>query len=82
MVCYHCFWTKRKTIWAKRAQVLEKGLLLFYVTCIRPLTEYACQVHHNALPNYLSEDLERLQRRALRILYADISYALALEKSG
>ena len=66
----------------KRAQVLEKDLLLFYITCIRLLTEYACQVYHNALANYLSEDLERLPRRALRILYADISYAQALEKSG
>ena len=44
----------------KRAQVLEKDLLLFYITCIRPLTEHVCQVYHNALPNYLSEDLERL----------------------
>ena len=66
----------------KRAQILDKDLLLFYITCIRPLTESACQVYHNALPEYLSEDLERLQRRALRILYTDISYAQVLEKSG
>ena len=38
----------------------EKDLLLFYITFIRPLTEYAYQVYHNALPNNLSEDLERL----------------------
>ena len=66
----------------KRALVLEKYLLLFYISCIRPITEHVYQVYHNALPNYQSEDLERLHRHALRILYADLSYAQAIEESG
>ena len=45
----------------KRANVPIKELLLFYVTCLRPITEYACQVFHNGLPQYLVDDLERLQ---------------------
>ena len=32
-------------------------LLCFYTTCIRPMSEYACQVFHNGLPVYLSEEL-------------------------
>lgn len=66
----------------KRSRVASKELVLFYVTCVRPLTEYACQVYHNSLPNYLSEDLERLQKRAMRIIFPECSYAEALEKSG
>ena len=44
-------------------------LLCFYVTYIRPVAEYACQVFHNSLPAYLSNEFERLQKHALRIIY-------------
>ena len=30
----------------KRPHVKSKELLLFYLTCIRPVTEYACPVYH------------------------------------
>ena len=36
----------------KRANIPAKDLLIFYLTCIRPETEYACLVFHNALPAY------------------------------
>ena len=32
------------------------------------MIDYSCQVYHFALPEYLSDDLEHLQRRALRIV--------------
>ena len=54
----------------------------FYVTCIRPVLEYASPVFHRSLPNYISEDLERIQRRAFRIIYPDLSYSVALETVG
>ena len=57
-------------------------MLLFYTTCIRPVLEYACPVFHNALPQYLSNNLERLQKRALWIIYPDLSYAVALVAAG
>ena len=57
-------------------------ILLFYITCIRSILENACPVFHRALPGYLSEDLERLQKRALRIIYPSMSYNQALEFSG
>ena len=53
----------------KRAIIPEKNLLNFYTTCIRPILEYACPVFHNALPKYLSEDIKKLPRRTLRIIY-------------
>ena len=55
-------------------------VVLFYVTCIRPVLEYASPAFHRSLPNYISEDLERIQRRALKIIYPDLSYRVALWK--
>ena len=49
-----------------RAKVPTNDLLSFYTTCIRPVAEYACPVFHTALLQYLSDRLERLQKRALR----------------
>ena len=64
----------------KRAKVPANDLLSFYTTCIRPVAEYACPVFHTALPQYLSDQLERLQKRALRIISTnDSSYRQALE---
>ena len=66
----------------KRSQVTPEELMLFYITCIRSILEYASPVFHRALPGYLGEDLERLQKRALRIIYPGMSYNQALEFSG
>ena len=63
----------------KRSQVMPEELMLFYITCIRSILEYACPVFHRALPGYLSEDL---QKRVLRIIYPGMSYNQALEFSG
>lgn len=60
----------------KRARLPPKDLFLFYTTCIRPVMEYACQVFHSG--QYLSDDLENLQKRALRIIHPDLSYNEAL----
>ena len=56
----------------KRAKLPSKDLLLLYVTCIRPVAEYACEVFHDSLPKYLSDDLERMQRRACKIILPEI----------
>ena len=52
----------------KRAKVPTNDLLYFYTICVRPFVEYACPVFHTALPQYLSEELERLQKRAIHII--------------
>ncbi len=66
----------------KRAQVKSKELITFYLTCIRPVTEYACALFHYSLPQYLSVELERCQKRALRIVFPERSYKQALSETG
>ena len=66
----------------KRSGVAPSELVQFYVTCIRPILEYASPVFHRSLPNYISVDLERIQRRAFRIIYPDLSYSVALGTVG
>ena len=52
----------------KRAH-FEKALLLrFYTSCIRSVCDYAIPVFHASLPQYLIDDLERVQKRALSII--------------
>jgi len=70
--------TITKMIWA----VAPSELILFYVTCIRSILEYACPVFHRALPSYLSDDLERLQKLAMKVIYPLLSYTAALKESG
>ena len=52
----------------KRARVSQKDLCLFYITCVRSVIDYAVPVFHYALPAYLMPELERVQKRAMRII--------------
>ena len=47
----------------KRAKIPTKEIVNFYCCCVRPVLEYACEVLHFALPKYLSDNIERVQRR-------------------
>ena len=60
----------------KRADIHCISLLQFYCTCIRLVLECACQSLHSSLPAYLSDQLERIQKRSLRVIYPDLSEAL------
>ena len=53
----------------KRANVPAAEMICFYCTCIRPIVEYASPVFHYGIPNYLSKDMERIQLRAMRIIF-------------
>ena len=66
----------------KRAGIDRKSLILFYCTRIRSILEYACQAFHTNLPAYLSDQIERVQKRVLRILFPEVSYSKALEDAG
>ena len=66
----------------KKSHVATGGLLLFYITCTRSILEYGSPVFHRALPSYLSEDLERLQKHVMKIIYPKLRYAKALKLSG
>ena len=52
----------------KRANVPLSDIVNFYCTMIRPVLEYCAPVFHHALPQYLSDDIERVQKRALSII--------------
>ena len=58
----------------KRADVPARDIISFYNTCIRPVLEYCAPVFHHALPGYLCDDLERIQKRALSIISPGLSY--------
>jgi hypothetical protein len=66
----------------KRAGICPKDLITFYCSAIRSLLEYSCQLFHRSLPNYLSNELESIQRRAMRIILPDLKYADALKDAG
>ena len=67
----------------RRASIANKDLLLFYITYIRPITKYTCQLFHNSRPKYLSDDLERLQKRAMRVVFGPgLNYAETLKDVG
>ena len=66
----------------KRAGVDVNYLVQFYCTCIRSTLEYACQTFHSNLPEYLSNQIERIQKRALRMLYPEERYGDALKLTG
>ena len=66
----------------KRAGIAHSVLVRFYCSVIRSILEYACQVFHCNLPLYLSKEIERIQRRALRVIFPDCSYSEGLTKAG
>ena len=66
----------------KRSKADMKTLIVAYTTVIRPILEYACQVWHFNIQNYLSDDIERVQKRALKIIVPLSSYREALEITG
>ena len=65
------FLVQRSTGWCTG----KTTVLILHYLHIRSVIEYACQVYHYALPEYLSDDLKRLQRRALRIIHPFLSYS-------
>ena len=60
----------------------RKDIINFYCTVIRPVLEYCSPIFHHSLPDYLSEDLERVQKRALSIISPEQSYNQCLVSIG
>ena len=61
----------------KKVGVSREGILKVYLTTIRPFLEYGVQVWQD-IPEFLSNKLESIQKRALRIIYPCHSYLDAL----
>ena len=66
----------------KRAGISSSDLVLFYCSVIRSVLEYTCQVFHCNLPLYLSDEIERIQRRALNTIFPTCSYSEGLVEAG
>ena len=62
----------------KRANVPLSDIVNFYCTAIRPVLEYCVPVFHHALPQYLGDDIERVQKRVLSIIRPYASYSECL----
>ena len=52
----------------KKAGIPTHDLLVLYNSLVIPILKYACEVYHSSLTQSLSEDLERVQKRALRCI--------------
>ena len=63
----------------RRGGVITADLVAIYVALVRSVLEYCCVVWHNALPAYLPSEIQRVQMRALRIIYPRSSYKEALQ---
>jgi len=66
----------------RRAGVKNQDILRIYTSMVRSVLEYACQVWHTSLTKGQADQLESVQRRALRLVYPDLSYREALQVSG
>ena len=63
-----------------RAGVAQDNILKVYLSTVRPVIEYA---DGRLIPDYLSDVIERVQRRALRKNYPEAeSYTEALQLSN
>ena len=58
----------------KRAKVPARYIISLYLTCISPVLEYCAPLYHHALPDYLNNDIERVQKRTLSIISPGLSY--------
>ena len=58
----------------KRAKVKPKDLALFYTSCIRSVADYAIPAIYYSLPQYLKNDLIRLEKRAIAIIMLNVDY--------
>ena len=65
-----------------RGGVSANDIIAVYCSIIRSILEYACPVWHPGLTKAQSDDLERVQRRCLKIIYPELSYSDALFVSG
>ena len=57
----------------KRSGADRSSLLTVFTTCIRPVLEYGCQASSYGITQYLSDEIERIQKRALKIIHPDLS---------
>ena len=65
-----------------KARIIECDIVLIYCAIVRSILEYSCEVWHPGLSGRQSRDIERVQKRCLRIIYPERSYSEALSLCG
>ena len=73
-------WTLRKL---KKNGMDNTDLLTVFKTVVRSIADFAAPTYHSLLSKTQTESLEKLQRRALKIIYGhSVPYSKCLELSG
>lgn len=62
----------------KRAGLKCSDMIAIYTSIIRSVMEYCSVVWHTSLPKYLSDSIEKVQKRALHIIYGVDDYEKCL----
>ena len=65
----------------KKYRLTDRQLILVYCSIIRSVLEYASPAWAG-LTQYLSDQIESIQKRALKIIFPSLWYEDALKKSG
>lgn len=66
----------------KRSGICSTELLKVYIALVRSVLEYCVPVWHTSIPAFLSDEVEKVQKRAFRIIYPDNHYDESLLLSG
>ncbi|XP_015778385.1 PREDICTED: RNA-directed DNA polymerase from mobile element jockey-like [Acropora digitifera] len=66
----------------KRSGAPAKDLIIVYCAFIRPVLEYASPVWHFSFTQSLSDQIEHIQKRALKIVFPEDSYSTSLEMAN
>jgi len=62
----------------KRSGIPPEDLINIFYALVRSVLEYACVTWSTSLPIHLKDKIERVQERALRILFPALSYRDAI----
>ena len=65
----------------RRARIGYQQLVTVYCSLVRPILEYAAPVW-SSIPDYLKAKVEKVQKRALKIIDPGSSYEESLQKAG
>ncbi len=65
-----------------RIGIDRAAIVTVYCSIVRPILEYASPVWHCGLTQGQSDELENVQKRCLRMIFPDLSYADALGVAG
>ena len=54
----------------KRAGITQKDLVSVHVSVVRPVLDYACPVWHTKRPQYLSDNIEVIQKKGTKMYFS------------